>query len=72
MSDSDKQNSTELLESVIKELQLILNDSQKADTGNGAAAVRARKRILNVISILKETRAVLHKNKVEAKTKKGE
>ena len=70
---SDKINSVDLLEEVAKDLQLTLADAQKADAGVGAAGVRVRKRVQEMIIKLKEVRVVvLNNNKSQNKSGKGE
>lgn len=69
---SDKIRSSDIIEEAIKELQLIIRDSEKADAGNVSAGVRVRKRMQEVIAKLKLVRKVISDIKHALKAEKEE
>lgn len=69
---SEKVRASELIEEVMKELQLILRDAEKADAGNISAGVRVRKRMQDAIKKLKNVRKVISDVKSALKAEKGE
>lgn len=69
---SEKVRASELIEEVMKELQLTLRDAEKADAGNISAGVRVRKRMQDAIRKLKDVRKVISDVKSALKAEKGE
>lgn len=69
---SEKVRASELIEEVMKELQLTLRDAEKADAGNVSAGVRVRKRMQDAIKKLKSVRKVISDVKNTLKAEKGE
>jgi len=69
---SDKIRSSDLIEEAIKELELVVRDSEKADAGNISAGVRVRKKMQEVIAKLKEVRKVISDVKHALKAEKEE
>ena len=69
---SDKVRAADLIEEVVKELQLTLRDAEKADAGNVSAGVRVRKRMQEVIAKLKEVRKTISEVKHNLKAEKGD
>ena len=69
---SDKVRSSDLIEEAIKELELVVRDSEKADAGNISAGVRVRKKMQEVIAKLKEVRKVISDVKHTLKAEKEE
>jgi hypothetical protein len=69
---SDKVRSSDLIEEAIKELELVVRDSEKADAGNISAGVRVRKKMQEVIAKLKEVRKVISDVKHALKAEKEE
>jgi len=69
---NEKIRSSDLVQEAIKELELVIRDSEKADAGNVSAGVRVRKKMQQVIAKLKEVRKVISDVRHALKAEKEE
>jgi hypothetical protein len=69
---ADKIRSSDVIEEVIKELQLTIRDAEKADAGNVSAGIRVRKRMQEAIAKLKSVRKIISDIRHQLKAEKEE
>jgi hypothetical protein len=67
---AEKIRSSDIIEEVVKELELTIRDAEKADAGNVSAGIRVRKRMQEAISKLKLVRKVISDVRHQLKSEK--